>query len=45
MGKALTALAIDKAKPGSTRREIPDGLLAGLYLVVQPQLLTAPLRV
>src|SRR5665213_450140 len=36
MGKALTALAVDKAKPGPARREIPDGLLAGLYLVVQP---------
>ena len=31
---ALTALAVDKAKPGPTRREIADG--SGLYLIVQP---------
>jgi integrase len=36
MAKALTALAIEKAKPGAARREIPDGLLRGMYLVVQP---------
>ena len=36
MGKALTVLAIDKARPGAARREIPDGLLPGLYLIVQP---------
>jgi integrase len=36
MAKALTALAIEKAKPGTARREIPDGLLRGMYLVVQP---------
>ena len=36
MGKALTALAVDKVKAGPARLEIPDGLLAGLYLVVQP---------
>ena len=36
MGKPLTALAVEKAKAGSTRREIADGLLPGLYLLVQP---------
>jgi integrase len=36
MAKALTNLAIEKAKPGSARREVPDGLLRGLYLIVQP---------
>lgn len=37
MAKALTATSVEKllADP-SKRREIPDGLLAGLYLVVQP---------
>src|ERR1700693_461473 len=34
--KALTVVAIDKAMPGPARREIPDGLLAGLYLIIQP---------
>ncbi|HEX2256291.1 MAG TPA: hypothetical protein VHG92_06255 [Afifellaceae bacterium] len=36
MPKALTAKAVEQAKPGAARREIPDGLLPGLYLVVQP---------
>lgn len=36
MGKALTVAAIEKAKPGPARREIPDGMIPGLYLVVQP---------
>jgi integrase len=36
MAKKLTNLAVEKAKPGSTRREVPDGLLRGLYLIVQP---------
>lgn len=36
MSKALTAAAVDKLKPDPGRRlEIPDGLLVGLYLVVQ----------
>jgi Arm DNA-binding domain len=36
MAKALTVAAVEKARadPGA-RREIPDGLLAGLYLIVQ----------
>ena len=36
MGKALTALAVEKMQPGPSRREVPDGLVSGLYLVVQP---------
>jgi integrase len=36
MAKALTVKAIDSTKAGATRQEIPDGLLPGLYLVVQP---------
>jgi integrase len=32
----LTALSVQNVKPGSTRREIPDGGCAGLYLLVQP---------
>ena len=37
MAKALTAKAVEKQQPDpDRRREIPDGLLPGLYLVVQP---------
>jgi integrase len=36
VAKALTAASIEKFKPGAARREIPDGLLGGLYLIVQP---------
>jgi integrase len=36
MGKALTATAIEAAKPGASRREISDGGQDGLFLVVQP---------
>jgi integrase len=36
MTKALTVRSIDNARTSETRREIPDGLLVGLYLVVQP---------
>jgi integrase len=36
MAKALTPLSIKNAKPGASRREIPDGGCKGLYLVVQP---------
>jgi len=36
MAKALTQLAIENARPGPARREIPDGKERGLYLVVQP---------
>jgi integrase len=36
MPKALTAKAIENMKPSANRKEIPDGALPGLYLVVQP---------
>ncbi|MGF3025080.1 tyrosine-type recombinase/integrase [Methylobacterium aquaticum] len=36
MAKVLTVRAIEALKPGPGRAEIPDGLIAGLYLVVQP---------
>jgi integrase len=36
MAKALTDRAIANMKPGPARREIPDGLVPGLYLVSQP---------
>jgi len=34
--RKLTAKAVDNAKPGTSRREIADGLVPGLYLVVHP---------
>ena len=37
MAKGLTVAAVEKVKADSqARREIPDGYLAGLYLIVQP---------
>jgi integrase len=36
MAKVLTARAIEQAKPSASRREIPDGIVGGLYFVVQP---------
>jgi len=37
LAKALTAAGVEKAKANPDKRqEIPDGLLAGLYLIVQP---------
>lgn len=36
MAKALTAKAVEAAKPRETRYEIPDARIAGLFLVVQP---------
>ena len=36
MTKALTAKRVENAPISHTRTEIPDGLLVGLYLVVQP---------
>lgn len=36
MGKALTTRAIEAFKGSDRRREIPDGALPGLFLVVQP---------
>jgi hypothetical protein len=36
MAAVLTAKALENLKPGPVRREVPDGLLPGLYFVVQP---------
>src|ERR1700677_2128939 len=36
MASALTTKSVEGAKPGAARREVPDGLVTGLYLVVQP---------
>lgn len=36
MARAFTTKAVEAVKPGTSRREIPDPSLAGLYLVVQP---------
>src|SRR5260370_40964097 len=36
MTKALTVKRIESANAKPARQEIPDGLLVGLYLVVQP---------
>jgi integrase len=36
MAKALTVKAIENLKPGTARREIPDGEVSGLYLTVFP---------
>ncbi|MDV4182950.1 site-specific integrase [Rhizobium brockwellii] len=36
MAKPLTVKSVEAMKPGSSRREIADGGLPGLYLVVQP---------
>src|SRR6266404_5218238 len=36
MTKALTVKRIENEPAGKSRKEIPDGLLVGLYLVVQP---------
>jgi integrase len=36
MAKTLTARSVEITKPSTERREIPDGLLPGLYLVIQP---------
>jgi integrase len=36
MAKALTVKQIENLMPGESRREVPDGLLPGLYFVLQP---------
>lgn len=36
MAKALTVKSIEAMKASTGRKEIPDGLLSGLYLVMQP---------
>lgn len=37
MPKAFTVKSIENIKPTSSRQEIPDGGLPGLYLIVQPK--------
>ena len=36
MSNRLTAKAIENIKPSDARREVPDGEIRGMYLVVQP---------
>ncbi len=36
MAKVLTPLGITRLKVSNTRREVPDGKLIGLYVIVQP---------
>jgi len=36
MARALTTRAVETAKAGDARKEIPDALMPGLYLVTQP---------
>jgi integrase len=36
MSRVLTVRTVESVKPGSTRQEIPDRHLPGLYLIVQP---------
>ena len=36
MANQLTTRAIEALKPGPARREVPDGMVGGLYLIVQP---------
>lgn len=36
MAKSLTVKGVEAIKPGAVRREISDGALPGLYLIVQP---------
>jgi hypothetical protein len=36
MAKALTVRSIDTIRPAKSRRELADGIVVGLYLVVQP---------
>lgn len=36
MAKALTVKQLEALKAGPARREVPDGLLIGLYFIIQP---------
>jgi integrase len=36
MGKVLTTRTVESVRATAARREIPDGLMRGLYLIVQP---------
>jgi len=35
MGKALTVRTLETLKPGPARKEVPDGYVRGLYIVIQ----------
>src|SRR6516165_8463249 len=37
MSKALTTRTVESVKATDERQEIPDGLLRGLYLIIQPK--------
>ena len=36
VAKGFTVAELDNLKPGSRRRELPDGKQAGLYFIIQP---------
>ncbi len=36
MAKALTVIALKNLKPGEARKEVPDGLVRGLFFILQP---------
>src|SRR5262245_55952791 len=36
MATPLTAAAVRRLKPTAARREVPDGRIGGLYVVIQP---------
>ncbi|VTZ52196.1 Integrase [Methylocella tundrae] len=36
MAKSLTVKALENLKPGDARKEVPDGLIRGLFFVLQP---------
>ena len=33
----FTAMAVENAKPGPKRKEVPDAAMPGLYLIIQPE--------
>jgi integrase len=36
LAKALTAKSIENIRPGTVRKEVPDGLVRGLFFIIQP---------
>src|SRR5208283_1359652 len=36
LAKALTVKALENIKPSEARKEIPDGLVRGLFFIMQP---------
>jgi integrase len=36
LAKALTVKALENIKPGAARKEVPDGLMRGLFFIMQP---------